>query len=139
VASHVFHQLYYHFVWATKDRLPLITDDVCEQLIQCVEEACRQRGVTAIACNAMPDHVHLFVRLEPATGVATFIGEIKGASSYAHNRRFGSRHHLKWQDGYGVVTVRAAETEKVIRYVTNQQTLHVARKTSRLLETTDGP
>jgi putative transposase len=137
VASHVFHQLYYHFVWSTKDRLPLITDEVKEQLVQAIANACQERGVTPIACNSMPDHVHLFVQLQPTTCVATFIGQIKGASAYTHNRRFGVRHHLKWQDGYGVVTVREAETEKVVRYIVNQQQLHETRKTSWILEATE--
>jgi len=90
--------------------------------------------VSSLACNAMLDHVHLFVRLLPTMCVATFIGEIKGVASHTHNHRFGARHHLKWQDGYGVVTVREAEADKVIRYIVNQQELHANRKTLRLLE-----
>lgn len=134
--SHAFHQLYYHFVWGTKDRLPLITENARERLIRWVEDECRKRGGTPLACNALSDHVHLFVNLPPTACVSTFIGQVKGASSFAYNHHFSAPHHLMWQDGYGVITVRKAESEKVIRYIANQQELHAAHKTSRLLETT---
>jgi putative transposase len=133
--SHSFHQLFYHIVWATKDRLRLIEDDVKQILIEAVCEACRKRGVESIACNAMPDHVHLLVRLRPTIEVANFIGQIKGASAHAHNHRFGARNFLKWQDGYGVVSLRGADVEKVVRYIADQQQIHESRKISRLLET----
>ncbi len=135
MASHSFHQLCFHFVWATKERLPLIEEGTKRQVIDAVGEACRKRGVNPIACNAMPDHMHLLVRLKPTIAPAEFIGEIKGATSYEHNHRFGARNFLKWQEGYGVVSLRADETEKVVRYIEEQEERHAAKRLSRLLET----
>jgi REP element-mobilizing transposase RayT len=60
----------------------------------------------------------------------------KGATSFAYNHHLSSRHYLTWQDAYGVITVRKAESEKVVRYIANQQDLHATRKTARLMETT---
>jgi REP element-mobilizing transposase RayT len=138
MASHVFHQLYYHIVWSTKDRQHLIGNDNKEFIIEQVQTACSKRDVEALACNTMPDHLHLFVRLPPAIAVATFTGEIKGATSFAHNQRYGERCFLKWQDGYGVVSVRKAEARRIIDYVENQEKIHRERKASRILETTVG-
>ena len=135
--SHVFHQLYYHIVWGTKNRLPLVAEDMRERLIRWVEDECRKRKGTSLACNAMPDHVHLFVHLPPTVCVSTFIGQVKGASSYAYNHHMGAQDELKWQDGYGVITARKTESEKIIRYITNQQELHARRETLRVLEATE--
>lgn len=94
----------------------------------------QQRGATVLACNVMPDHVHLFVTLPPTIALSTFIGQVKGALTYNHNKQFLSE--LYWQKGYGAITVRRAETDRVVRYVENQQTIHANRKASRLLEMT---
>jgi REP element-mobilizing transposase RayT len=58
MSAHVYHQMYFHIVWSTKDRLPFIVDDVREWLVKRVaSEACK-RNAEVLACNAMPDHVH---------------------------------------------------------------------------------
>jgi putative transposase len=139
MSSHVFHQLYYHIVWSTKDRLPLIVDDVRAKLIGWIVDECRARKAIVLACNAMPDHVHIFITTPPTVCLSEFIGQVKGACSYAHNHHIGAENHLLWQEGYGVATVRKAEADKVIRYVDNQPEVHANRQASRLLETTSNP
>lgn len=137
MSSHVFHQLYFHIVWGTKKRLPLIPEDMREPLIHWVEDECRKRKGTALACNAMPDHVHLFVNLPPTVCLSTFIGQVKGASSYACNHHLNTPDKLMWQDGYGAITVRKAESKKIIHYITHQQEIHARRETLSFLETTE--
>lgn len=136
MASHAFHQLYYHITWSTKHRLPLIEERVRAWLLPCLAEACEKRQAELIASNAMPDHVHLLVSLQPTACLATFIGQLKGASS----RLFRQTHavediNLVWQEGHGVVTLRKAESQRVKDYVNNQQEIHATRKASRILET----
>jgi putative transposase len=136
LASGIFHQLYFHFVWATRERLPVLEDaDVRQWLLNRVEAECVKRKATVLALNAMPDHVHLLVNLPPCD-LTQFIGPIKGASSFAFNQEYRGHHLLYWQDGYGVISLRAAEVEKVARYVINQERIHAARRTSDILETT---
>jgi hypothetical protein len=43
-----------------------------------------------------------------------------------------------WQEGYGVLTLRKDELEKVSRYVDNQETHHRLGRSSDLLERTQG-
>lgn len=59
---------------------------------------------------------------------------MKGASCYRFNREVNSKHCLKWQEGYAVLTLREEEVEKVARYIDNQERLHQERKLSRVLE-----
>ena len=56
--SHSFHQLYYHIVWATKERMPYIVPETKQWLIDKIVEKAMDRGAWVLACNAMPDHIH---------------------------------------------------------------------------------
>ena len=117
--------------------MPLLTDEVRAWTIARTESSAVKQGGHVLACNAMPDHIHLLAALPPTACVSTFIGRVKGETAYAFNREFHPRHHLQWQDGYGVVAFRATEIEHVIRYITDQQVIHARRALSRLLETTE--
>lgn len=132
--SHVFHQLYYHFVWATHDREPLLVPELRPELLRILAEEVAQRGGILIRQNCVVDHVHLLVRLTPNVMVSDFIGQVKGASCYRFNREVNSKHRLKWQEGYAVLTLREEEVEKVARYIDKQERLHQERKLSRVLE-----
>src|SRR5438093_5764330 len=79
--SHVFHQLYFHFAWATHSREPLIDRDWRPQLLEVINEEVRTRGGWPIRHNAMPDHAHLLCRLPPTVLISEFIGQVKGATS----------------------------------------------------------
>jgi putative transposase len=118
---HAFHQLYYHFVCATHSRESLIDRAWRPQLLQIVNDEVRKRGGWPIRHNAMPDHAHLLVRLPPTVTVAEFIGEVKGATSFRVNRELKPKFKLRCQEGYGVLTLRKDEIDKVSRYIDKQE------------------
>ena len=128
MSAHVYHQLYFHIVWSTKDRLPFIADEVREWVVERIASEARRRYGIVLACNAMPDHVHLFVSLPPTIAPATFVGEVKGAASYAFRREYGEARFLKWQTGYSILTLRKNEQGIVIRYIEDQQLRHASGK-----------
>jgi len=86
----------------------------------------------------MPDHVHLLVSLPPTIKVSDFIGQVKGATAHRINEEIKLNFKLKWQEGYGVLSMRKDELEKVSRYIDNQETHHRTGKVSVLLERTEG-
>ena len=126
MSAHVYHQIYFHIVWSTKDRLPFIADEVREWLVKRVESEARKRMAEVLACNAMPDHVHLLVSLPPTVAPATFVGEVKGVVSHAFHREYGETRFLKWQTGYSIHTLRKNEQHIVVRYIQDQQIRHKA-------------
>jgi REP element-mobilizing transposase RayT len=136
--GHAFHQLYYHFAWSTHARIALIRRDYRPALLKIVNEEAKKCGGWPIRHNAMPEHVHLLVRLPPTVAVSEFIGQVKGAASYRVNEEIRPSFNLKWQEGYGVLTLRKNELEAVSRYIDNQETHHRLGKLSDLLETTEG-
>jgi putative transposase len=136
--GHAFHQLYYHFVWATARRDPLIHRSYRPALLQILNEEAKTRGGWPIRHNAMPDHVHLLMRLPPAVSVSDFIGQVKGATSFRVNRDVKPQFRLAWQEGYGVLTLRKDELEDVSRYIDNQEQHHGVGRVSVLLERIEG-
>ena len=137
MSAHVYHQLYYHIVWSTKDRLPFIAEEVREWLVKRVESEARKRLAEVLACNTMPDHVHLLVSLPPTVAPATFVGEVKGVVSHAFHREHGETRFLKWQMGYSIHTLRKNERHIVIHYIEDQQRRHAANDTWPSLEPID--
>ena len=128
----IFHRLYFHVVWSTAGRLPAL-EGRRERAIQCVMTVAQKFGAHVLACNTMPDHVHLLVSLPPID-LAHFIGKVKGGSSFALNRQCDETNTLRWQDGYGVVSLRASDTPTVERYIEEQDRIHAERTSWQTLE-----
>ena len=135
--AHVFHQLYFHVTWATHSRAPLIHRDWRPQLLQIMNEEVKNRGGWLIRHNAMPDHTHLLVRLPPTVLISDFLGEVKGATAYRVNHVLHPKFKLRWQEGYGVLSLRKVELAKVSRYIDQQEERHRKGTLSALLETTE--
>jgi putative transposase len=135
--GHAFHQLYYHYVWTTKDRIDCLVGETHRWLLRGLDEEAHRRGGVVLAYNAMADHAHLLVSLPPTICVATYIGQVKGALAFEFNKQHTGSARIAWQEGYGVVSLRAGESQRVAEYVNNQQAIHASRKIKTLLERTE--
>ena len=130
----VFYQLVYHFVWATKNREPLLIPVVEEKLFPYLELKCKELEYTLYAVNAALDHMHILLGLTPTTLVAAVAKNLKGSSSHYINKESGLQETLYWQDGYGVITIRQAEIPKVVAYIQKQKEHHRLNTLSETLE-----
>ncbi len=134
---HTFHQLYYHFAWATHSREPLLDRRWRSELLQIINPEVKKRGGWPIRHNAMPDHLHLLVRLPPSVRISDFIGAVKGAAAFRVNHDLQRKLKLRWQEGYGVLTLRKEELKSVSRYIDHQEEHHRRGQLSALLEMTE--
>ncbi len=133
-----FWRLYYHAVWATKNREPVIDDAMIPPITQVIEQTTRDLGVTVFAIGVMTDHVHVFAQIPPSLEVAAIIGRWKGASSHAANEhRPHAVTRLNWQSGYGVLSVSQSGFDQVQAYVQNQRERHARRELYGVLERID--
>ena len=117
-------KLYYHFVWATKERQHLITPEVEGFLFGAIVEKCQEKSAQAYAVNGMPDHVHLVAAVPPSIALADFVKHIKGASSYAMSARFDMT--FGWQRGYAVFSISQRALPQAVDYVQRQKEHHEA-------------
>jgi len=72
---------YMHFVWATWDRLPLVTEDIERDVHRYIERVCTDDKCDVLAVGGMPDHVHLLVALPGTIGYSELMKHVKGGSS----------------------------------------------------------
>lgn len=129
-----FYELVFHFVWATKQRLPMLTPTVEACLCPYLAAKCAEQGYVLHAANGVEDHIHLLVELSPTVCAADVAKQLKGASSHYINHDSGLDEQLYWQDGYAVISLRKAEIPKVAAYIDKQKQHHQTGKLSPTLE-----
>ncbi|WP_017718857.1 IS200/IS605 family transposase [Kamptonema formosum] len=119
-----FTQLYVHFVWATWDRLPLITPDIQKPVYQAIVGQCNQLRCTTIAIGGIEEHVHLLIGFPPTLAISDIIKQIKGSTSHLIAREIKPREFFKWQGSYGAFTVIEGAIDSVANYIRHQATHH---------------
>ena len=125
-------QLYIHFVFAVKYRAALLNESWDNRLRLYIIATVQNNGHKVLAINNMPDHLHLFVGLNPAQSVSDLMRLVKGDSSEWINKEKLTPTKFHWQDGYGAFSYSRSQIDKVVNYILNQQEHH--KKTTFLEE-----
>lgn len=116
--------LLYHIVFSTKDRKPLITNDVRTRLYEYIGGTIRGLGCVMIAIGGIEDHVHVLAKLRPDKSVSDVLRDLKANSSGWMHDVFPELRDFSWQRGYGAFTVSASQVERVRQYIANQEEHH---------------
>ncbi|MEH2104893.1 IS200/IS605 family transposase [Nostoc sp.] len=119
-----FTQLYLHYVWATWDRLPLITPDIQKEVYGAIIRECEQLKCTVIAIGGIEDHVHLLTGFPPTISISELVKQIKGSSSHFITHEIKLGEFFKWQGSYGAFTVSHDAIDNIANYIRNQVTHH---------------
>jgi len=118
-----YSSLYYHLVFATKNREPIIAPDWRVRLHEYLGGAARGLDGTPQGVGGVADHVHLLVALKPTHCLADFMRELKKASSIWVADTLGERA-FRWQEGYAAFTVSPSALKAVRNYITRQEEHH---------------
>ena len=118
------YKLFYHFIWATKRREPLIMPEFEVQLYSAIAAKVKEMGGIVHAIGGMEEHLHLATSVPPKLALATFIGEVKGNSSHFVNHVIVPKFKLYWQDEYGVLSFSEKNIPAIVRYIKNQKQHH---------------
>lgn len=132
-----YHQLFYHLVWATQDRLPLLTPEAEPIVHDLLRSKAIGLGATLFALDGWVDHVHMVASVPPVIALSKFIGQTKGATSTRFNKG-GHGSLLFWQDEYAAFTFDAKRLPNYIAYVQRQKEHHSQGTIIPLLERTSG-
>jgi REP element-mobilizing transposase RayT len=133
-ASMSFWRLYYHLVWATKNREPTITPNLESKLYPYLLKKAAELDVRVYALNGWLDHVHMVVSIPPKLAVADVVKNFKGASAHYLNQETASNEAFIWQRGYGVLSVGERQKSIAIAYVQSQKEHHKNTTTNAWLE-----
>lgn len=131
----VYWELFYHFVWRTRDNMPLLNAKV-EPLAHkyIIHRTLTIEGARVHAIGGIEDHIHLAVSLPPTVELAKWVGEIKGATTHEINHGPCGPGSLAWQTGYGVVSFGKRDLPWVVDYVKGQREHHAAGRAESRLE-----
>jgi putative transposase len=132
-------QLFYHAIWSTRYREPLISPEVEPVVHGLLRGKAVGLGAEVFALNGMEDHVHLVVAIPPKLAVASFIGKVKTATSTRFNKAGHLDRPFFWQEEYAILSFDAKRLPRYVAYVRNQKTHHARSEVIPLLERTGEP
>src|SRR5512133_846090 len=119
-----FWRLFYHIVWATKNRDPLIPVEAMPSLHSAKAAKATQMGASVHAVGGVEDHVHIVASVPPTLALTEFIRQMKGSSSHFANHQLALSSPFNWQSEYGVLSFDGKLLDKVVQYVKDQQAHH---------------
>ena len=121
---------YYHLVWATKERLPLLTPAALGVVEQSIRETAREQQTLIHAIGGVSDHVHVVASIPPKHAVSFVVGRLKGASARAVNvsTALPEGSIFAWQSEFGVMTFGEKALIDVSRYVNDQERRHAKNR-----------
>jgi REP element-mobilizing transposase RayT len=119
---------YFHCIWSTKERKPLISSELEQRLWPYMGGIARDNGFKALAIGGTADHVHLLLSLPGRLAIAKAVQLIKGGSSKWVHDDFPQHQAFEWQEGYGAFSIGVSHREQTVAYIQNQKQHH-RRKT----------
>jgi REP element-mobilizing transposase RayT len=113
---------YFHLVFSTKDRLPLIAVEWRERLHAYLGGIVKGMDAVPLAVGGVADHIHALVSLKSKHRLDYFLRDLKvDSSSFIHRDLLKK---FEWQKGYGAFSVNPSNIDHVKNYVLNQERHH---------------
>lgn len=117
---------FYHLVWSTKYRRPVLQGQIAEALKAFHETVATTYRFVLHAQEVMPDHVHLFVSAHPKWSPSTLAKVFKGVTArWLFQRHPALKRSLwrgqLWNPSYYVGTAGNVTREAVTAYIETQR------------------
>ena len=116
-----------HCVWSTKGRRNLIPPELQKRLLPYLGGIARDNAMKALVVGGISNHVHSLVSLPSTMAVAKAVQLVKGGSSKWVHDTFPDYRDFEWQAGYGAFSIGAAQVDRTIKYIQNQEEHHRGR------------
>ena len=114
-----------HVIWSTKERRPLITNDVRPQLHGYMAGILKNIESPALIINSVSDHVHILCQLSKNIAACKLVEEAKKSSSkWMKEQGVGD---FAWKNGYGMFSVSQSNADAVREYIEQQAEHHKKR------------
>jgi len=127
-------QLFYHLVWSTKNRQPLLTSSVERHIHGYLASKAVGLNGVVYAIGGTVDHIHMVVSIPPAISVSKFVGQVKGVASTRFNKSGVSDVRFEWQNEYGAFSFDAKRLPNYVAYAGRQKEHHAECTTIPILE-----
>ena len=115
---------YFHCVFSTKERHPLIMPGLRERLWPFLGGIARENKMKAMEIGGVEDHIHILLSLPATLPVSKAMQLIKGGSSKWIHETFPDQRLFAWQEEYGAFSVSVSQLGKTIAYIRSQPEHH---------------
>ena len=126
VMPSTYTSLYFHIVFCTKNRQPVIAKQWRDRLHEYLGGTINGLQGISQGIGGTEDHVHLLVGLKPTHCLSDFMRELKKASSTWVKTELGVSE-FGWQVGYAAFSVSPPARNSVKTYIANQEAHHHKR------------
>ena len=117
--------IFIHFIFSTKDRLPLLRDPgLRNEMHRVLNGISKDLGSEPIQVGGVEDHVHALIRLSRTTSCSNWVKEAKRRSSMWAKQRDPSLADFGWQAGFGAFSLYRDGIEATTQYILNQELHH---------------
>ena len=117
--------VYIHFVWATKRRIPFLdSKNLRSEVWNHIRENADKKGIDVDIVKGYEDHCHCLVSLRSDQTIENIMRLTKGESSYWINKNKLTVDRFAWQNDYYAVSVSQSNLESVRRYISRQEEHH---------------
>lgn len=114
----------FHVIWTVKYRKELLTGKIEERLKEIICEVCQEKEIELKAIEVMPDHVHVFIDVDPRQALHLLIKAFKGRTSNKLRKEFKiltTRVPSLWTRSYFCCTVGHISEEVIQKYIEEQK------------------
>jgi len=120
-----FIKVWLHYVWATKNREPLLTKQIRQALFEHIRLNAKTKQIFVDRINGHLDHVHCLVSLGSSQSVDKIAQLLKGEAAFWFNNKSGiMAPKLQWQEDYFCVSISESGSDSVRAYIDNQEVHH---------------
>ncbi len=119
-----FTKIWIHLIFSTKNRSPLITEELKPLLIGHIITNAKEKNIFIDSINCVFDHIHILVSMNNDHSVSKVVQLLKGESSFWVNKQQLSKYRFEWQEEYIALSVSDSITGKVRKYIKNQAEHH---------------
>ena len=112
----------YHIVFCPKRRRKILTSRIKKRLENIIFEVASERHWKVMTLEVMPDHVYLFISVEPNTSPNSVVKAFKGRSSRYMRKEFREllRMPSLWTRPYFISTAGNVSADTIQKYIENQ-------------------
>ena len=120
-----FIKVWIHYVWAVRNREPMLIDEFRYKLFDHIKDNARQKDIFLDRINGYYEHVHCLVSLGSDQTIEKIAQLLKGESAFWFNNKSGfNSRKLEWQDEYFAVSISESIVDTVRAYIDNQESHH---------------
>lgn len=79
--NNVYSKLYYHLIWSTKNRTPILTKEIRPDVYKYIGRTITMKDWHLIAIGGIEDHIHILIQKRPSKEISYVVSSLKSSSS----------------------------------------------------------